>query len=151
VETLPFDGAIREDRPTDGQPGAKTSASPENRPWYLKKDPKIIGGAAAGGVVLIGAIVWLAMRGRRKRVDFTEQVAQLAPAAPRLISGEATPENAAAKESAVHEDKLIESLKAPMLSATKSEALTKYLRQEVHKDPVAATQLLRTWLLDEEG
>ncbi len=38
-----------------------------------------------------------------------------------------------------------------MLSATKSEALTKYLRQEVRKDPATATQLLRTWLMDEEG
>jgi flagellar biosynthesis/type III secretory pathway M-ring protein FliF/YscJ len=38
-----------------------------------------------------------------------------------------------------------------MLSATKNEALTKYLRQEVRKDPAAATQLLRTWLLEEES
>jgi len=147
VETLPFDGSIREDRPPE--PGAHSSPSGNDKaPWYLKQDPKIIAGGATGGVLLIGAVIWFAVRGRRRRVDLTETVTALAPAAPRQLSGEVS---TAAEDSVSEEQKLIDSLKAPMLSATKNEALTKYLRQEVRKDPAAATQLLRTWLLDEEG
>jgi flagellar M-ring protein FliF len=159
VETLPFDGAIREDKPTDGQPGTVAGSAPgkENAPWYLKKDPKIIGGAAAGAILVIGGGLFLALRGRgKKKVNFTETVAAITPAAAavgaqRLMPAEGTPERAAAEEALNQEQQLIDSLNAPMLSATKGEALTKYLRQEVKKDPASATQLLRTWLLDEEG
>jgi flagellar M-ring protein FliF len=152
VETLPFDGSIREDRPDGQAPQNGPPAASDKAAWYLKKDPKIIGGAVGGGVLIIAVIAWLAMRGRGKRVDFKEQVPALAAPAPRVLATEALPENTpAAVESNNQEQKLIDSLKAPMMSATKSEALTKYLRQEVHKDPVAATQLLRTWLLEEEG
>jgi flagellar M-ring protein FliF len=148
VDTLPFDGSIREDRPAE--PGAQNSspASKDAAPWYLKKDPKIIAGGAAGGVLIIGACIWLATRRRPQRVDVTETAAALNPATPRPLSAEVS---TVAVDPLSEEQKLIDSLKAPMLSATKNEALTKYLRQEVHKDPAAATQLLRTWLLDEEG
>jgi flagellar M-ring protein FliF len=147
VETLPFDGSIREDRPAE--PGAQRGPLAGNAPWYLKMDPKILAGAAAGGVLVIGAGIWFAMRGRRKqRVTVTETVASLPPSSPRQLAAEASP---AADEALSEEQKLIDSLKAPMLSATKNEALTKYLRQEVRKDPAAATQLLRTWLLEEES
>jgi flagellar M-ring protein FliF len=148
VETLPFDGSIREDRPAE--PGAQNGSPAGNvkAPWYLKKDPKIIAGAAAGGVLIIGAGIWFASRGRRRRVAVTETVAALNPATPRPPSVEVS---TVAEDGIAAEQKLIDSLKAPMLSATKGEALTKYLRQEVRNDPAAATQLLRTWLLDEEG
>jgi flagellar M-ring protein FliF len=149
VETLPFDGSVREDPP--GTPGANsgTPSSADKAPWYLRKDPKIIGGAAAGGVLVLVTGIWLATRKRRHRVDITENVPALAPAAPRLLSPEVT--QGGAPEALSEEQRLINSLNAPMLSATKGETLTKYLRQEVRKDPAAATQLLRTWLLDEEG
>jgi flagellar biosynthesis/type III secretory pathway M-ring protein FliF/YscJ len=149
VETLPFDGSVREDRPADSTQQGSATPGNDKAPWYLKKDPKIIAGASAGGVVLIGTIIFLATRGRRKRVEFAEPVAVLgpSPAAQQLMVAPAPVPD----ESALQEQKLMESFKAPMLSATKSEALTKYLRQEVRKDPAAATQLLRTWLLDEEG
>lgn len=177
VDTLPFDGSIREDRPEQPgqsaqptQPGQKNApATAAKKPWYMQRDPKVLGGAGGGAVVLIGTIIWLARRKRRApRFDMTETVTSFAPAAPRLLSVDAPPHNPAmptapaAQQVAAQqvgqqpepnseEQKLIDSLKAPMLSATKSETLTKYLRQEVHKDPGAATQLLRTWILDEEN
>ena len=150
VETLPFDGAIREERPNELSTQNGSSAGKDKGPWYLKQDPKIIGGEAAGAMLIIGAGIWFATRGRRQRVNVTEtaSAAALTPPAPRQPSAELS---AGADEPINEEQKLIDSLKAPMLSATKNEALTKYLRQEVRKDPAAATQLLRTWLLDDEG
>jgi flagellar M-ring protein FliF len=143
VETLPFDGSLREDRPLDPQAPASSTQS-DKVPWF-RKDPKIIGGAAAGAVIVVGAGIWFAMRKRRAPVAVSEAAVALV-AAPRLVSAELErPE-----DSSLQEKKLLESLNAPMLSATKGEALTKYLRQEVRKDPVAATQLLRTWLLEED-
>lgn len=150
VETLPFDGSIREDRPDAPSAHSGAPAGQDKAPWYLKKDPKIIAGAAAGGVLLIGAGIWFAARGRRHQpVAVTETVAALNPATPRPPSAaEISP---VAEEPLSQEQQLIDALKVPMLSSTKNEALTKYLRQEVRKDPAAATQLLRTWLLDEES
>ena len=99
-------------------------------------------------MLIIGAGIWFAVRGRRQRFDVTETVPALAPAAPRHLATESL---AAAEDELSEEQRLIDSLKAPMLSASKGEALTKYLRQEVRKDPATSTQLLRTWLMDEEG
>jgi flagellar M-ring protein FliF len=148
VETLPFDGSIREDRPAD--PGTQNSspAGHDKGPWYQKLDPKILAGGAAGGVLILSAGIWFAARGRRKRFDAAETMPMLPAATTRQLAAESP---TAADDAISEEQRLIESLKAPMLSATKNEALTKYLRQEVRKDPAAATQLLRTWLLEEEG
>ncbi len=148
VETLPFDGSIREDRPD--APGAQNGspAGHDKALWYQKLDPKVIAGGAAGAVLIIGTGIWFAARGRRQRFDVTETVAALPPAAPRHLATESV---AATEDELSEEQRLIDSLKAPMLSASKGEALTKYLRQEVRKDPATSTQLLRTWLMDEEG
>jgi flagellar M-ring protein FliF len=148
VETMPFDGSIREDPPAE--PGAQKSspAGLDKAPWYLKQDPKLMAGGAAGVVLVICVGIWLALRGRGRRIEPTETMPALPPATPRQLAAESP---SVALDALSEEQKLIDSLKAPMLSATKNEALTKYLRQEVRKDPAAATQLLRTWLLDEEG
>jgi flagellar M-ring protein FliF len=152
VDTLPFDGSIREEQPGADKPvqGGSIPGS-DKSPWYLKRDPKTIGGAAAGGVLIVGAVVWLTMRKRGRRVDLTETVAALTPAAPLLLGADQSSARTPSEEYSLQEQKLLDSLKAPMLSATKSEALTKYLKEEVRKDPAAATQLLRTWIRDDEG
>jgi len=152
VDTLPFDGSIREDAPGTGEPVARGSTpGGDKAPWYLKRDPKIIAGAAAGGVLVVGAVVWVAIRRRGRRTEVTETVAALSPAVPLLLNAEPPHAKTAAEEYSLQEQKMLDSLKAPMLEATKSEALTKYLREEVRRDPSAATQLLRTWILDDEG
>jgi flagellar M-ring protein FliF len=150
VETMPFDGSIREDRPDE--PGAKNgspAAGQDRAPWYQKLDPKLIAGGAAGSVLIVCVGIWLALRGRGgRRVEATETMPALPPPTARQLAAEVP---SAALDPVTEEQKLIDSLKAPMLSASKNEALTKYLRQEVKKDPSVATQLLRTWLLEEEG
>jgi flagellar M-ring protein FliF len=150
VETLPFDGTLREDPP--GSVSTDKNTSPPQPAWMDHlHDTKTVGGAA--GLILAAAafLLWRAKRRRRGKrlVEITEQLPAL-PEMARLASAEqalALSEREAVSE----EQKLIDSLKGPMLSATsKTDALTKYLRQEVKKDPQAATQLLRTWLLEDE-
>jgi flagellar biosynthesis/type III secretory pathway M-ring protein FliF/YscJ len=152
VDTMPFDGSIREDRPAD--PGAQNAspAGPNKGQWYQTLDPKLIAGGASGTVLIVCVGIWLALRGRGKgrRLEATERMPAL-PLPQATARQLATEVHNVALDPLTEEQKLIDSLKAPMLSATKNEALTKYLRQEVKKDPAVATQLLRTWLLEEEG
>ncbi len=150
VDTMPFDGSIREDRPDDPKAQSGSPAAGQKGPWYQTLDPKVIAGGAAGAVLIVCVGIWLALRGRGRgrRLEATETMPALPPPSARQLASEAP---SLALDPLTEEQKLIDSLKAPMLSATKNEALTKYLRQEVKKDPAVATQLLRTWLLEEEG
>jgi flagellar M-ring protein FliF len=150
VDTMPFDGSIREDRPDDPKAQSGSPAAGQKAPWYQTLDPKVIAGGAAGAVLIVCVGIWLALRGRGRgrRLEATETMPALPPPSARQLASEAP---SLALDPLTEEQKLIDSLKAPMLSATKNEALTKYLRQEVKKDPAVATQLLRTWLLEEEG
>jgi flagellar M-ring protein FliF len=150
VETLPFDGTLREDPP--GAVSTDKNTGPPQPAWMDRlHDTKIVGGAAGFVLAAAAFLLWRAKRRRhgKRLVEITEQLPAL-PEMARLASAEqalAVSEREAVSE----EQKLIDSLKGPMLSATsKTDALTKYLRQEVKKDPQAATQLLRTWLLEDE-
>jgi flagellar M-ring protein FliF len=149
VETMPFDGSIREDRPPEpGTQNGSPAAGQNKAPWYQTLDPKLLAGGAAGTVLIVCVGIWLALRGRGRRPEATERMPALPPPGARQLAAEAPN---VALDPLTEEQKLIDSLKAPMLSASKNDALTKYLRQEVKKDPAVATQLLRTWLLEEEG
>ncbi len=150
VDTMPFDGSIREDRPDDPRAQSGSPAAGQKAPWYQTLDPKVIAGGAAGAVLIVCVSIWLALRGRGRgrRLEATDTMPALPPPSARQLASEAP---SVALDPVTEEQKLIDSLKAPMLSASKNEALTKYLRQEVKKDPAVATQLLRTWLLEEEG
>jgi flagellar biosynthesis/type III secretory pathway M-ring protein FliF/YscJ len=46
------------------------------------------------------------------------------------------------------EAEALNSLKLPVASTKKTEVLTKHISEAVKKDPVAAAQILRTWLYD---
>ena len=54
------------------------------------------------------------------------------------------------EEQARLEKDLVESLKSPGRQISKADTLAKYIRQEVKRDPQAATQMLRSWILEEE-
>jgi flagellar M-ring protein FliF len=164
VETLAFDGTLREEPPKIEQTAQPQPATGESLTRYLRANPKILAGAAAALLAVI-LLIWRVTRSRRrKKITVTETAPQIAHpaaeaarAAPKLTAGPpAQPDNRIESMMmnqdqllAAQQQELIESLKAPMMSASKSEALTKYLRQEVKRDPQATTQLLRTWLLEE--
>lgn len=160
VESLPFDGTVREDPP--GTAATDKKSAPPQPAWLGRlRDVRIITG---GALLLLAGVGFLVWRSRRSghRLDVTEQVPRklAAPLAAAAVAGASAQSTAGSEIEAAllvaqpgvsEEQKLIDSLKGPMLTSTsKTDALTKYLRQEVQKDPQGATQLLRTWLLEEK-
>jgi flagellar M-ring protein FliF len=152
VESLPFDGTVREE-PQTSDPAAKPQAAPpDSLTQRFMKDRKLQG-AAGGGVLLLGGAAFMLLRKRG-----SQPTAQMAN--PQVASGDGQPQSAGSshaiaagftpEEQASLEQDLLESLKLPGKGISRSETLTKFLRQEVKKDPQAATQLLRAWLLEEE-
>lgn len=158
VESLPFDGTLREDPP--GTPSTGKNAVPQQPLWSDRlHDIRITGGAAGLTLAVLSFLIWRARSRRRGKIlaQLNQQLAApvetaMVGTSGQSIAGKETDTALQVAQSAVSEEqKLIESLKGPMMSSTsKTDALTKYLRQEVKRDPQAATQLLRTWLLEEE-
>ena len=156
VESLPFDGTIR-DEPPGTQPAAQPQATPVGTLASRLKTDHMLQGEIGGGVLVLLLAVGMLLRKMRSPKPAAEvanpqiaagtgAAAHGQTAAPsRAITSGFTPE-----EQASLEQDLMESLKLPSNTVSKAETLTKFLRQEIKKDPQAATQLLRAWLLEEE-
>jgi flagellar M-ring protein FliF len=147
VETLPFASTLHQDPPEEE---AKPAPPAFNLVEFFK-DPKVLGGAGGVLVVILGLAFWLMKRAKRSRAK-----AVLAGASALEASASAgTQLNAASTGLLSPQDverlerDLLESLKLQPRGVSKSETLAKYLRGEVKKDPRAAADLLRHWLLEE--
>jgi flagellar M-ring protein FliF len=154
VESLPFDTTMREGLAADEQSAPKPPAAPLTWSTRLMQD-HTLQGAAGGGVAILVLGAWLLMRKRKSLPVAVEVAPQLAPAESHAVQSQALAPRAigsslSADEQANLEHDLMESLKIPDKGISKAETLTKFLRQEIKRDPQAATQLLRAWLLEEE-
>ncbi|MEO8099780.1 MAG: flagellar basal-body MS-ring/collar protein FliF [Acidobacteriota bacterium] len=147
VETLPFTNSLHQDPPSApaGQtPGPTAPVSVVER----FKDPKILGAFVAVFVILLGTAFWMfKRRGKKPAVALvaageTGQPGQLSAASGVI-------ENLSTGDLARLEQSLLESLRVPAKTISKSDTLAKYLRQEVKQNPHLAAQTLRTWLLEE--
>src|ERR1700722_1736089 len=154
VETLPFEATLRSEppEPPAASPPLGAPVSPIEK-WM--RDPKILIGAA-GGVVLLLVLVFFGMRRlRRKPAGPAAEVGTALPAGkgvPAAIGGESAEKKmeahvaGQAERQALLDAEALDSIKLSNSGASKSEALTKYLRESLKKDPAAQVQTLRTWL-----
>lgn len=152
VESLPFEATL-----SAGQPGAPgwPAAPPPQRPssWldqlFQQKKPVLLG--VAGGVVilllLLAAFLFFVVRRKRRAVQLAAELGG-GRGIGALQAGDSVQK---AEQQTLRRQKdaeALESLKLPQVATKKSEVLAKHLVETAKKDPVAAAQILRSWLYD---
>jgi flagellar M-ring protein FliF len=154
VETLPFEATLRSEPP---EPPASSAppAAPVSPIEKWMRNPKILIGAAGGLVLLLVLAVFGMRRLGRRRAGHGAEVGTALPAGGSVravTAGESAEDKMEAhlagqadRQARLNADAL-DSIKLPNAGASKSEALTKYLREGMKKDPGAQVQTLRTWL-----
>jgi flagellar M-ring protein FliF len=154
VETLPFEATLRSEPP---EPPASSvpPAAPASPIEKWMRDPKILIGAA-GGVVLLLVLAFIGVRRLRRRP--TGPAAEVGTAlppgkgVPAVMGGESAEKKMEAhvagqtERQARLDAEALDSIKLSTSGANKAEALTKYLRESLKKDPTSQVQTLRTWL-----
>ena len=154
VETLPFDATLRSEPPQPEPVPGSGSLPPAPLPAWLRQ-PKTLGMAAAGFLVMVSVLVIVVRRLRRGSVDRTVRQTQELPEAgqhPSLPAGPTVDGQIAAQLAGQEQmqarlqAEALESIKVPNATTSKTQVLTKYLRESMKKDPVTPLQTLRTWL-----
>jgi len=118
------------------------------------RDPKILGGAAAGAILLLVLAIgtWRRRRARVVPAPAVQDTLKAGTGAPALPPGEGiekTIENQMADQAQLKarlEAEVLNAIKVPNSTSSKKDALTKYLRESLKKDPIPQVQTLRTWL-----
>lgn len=156
VESLPFE-TTQNWKPDELPPAAPPFALP--LPAWLQdalkdKAVPVLIGVAAGVFLLFVVVVFLLMRGRRKRRLKIQASARALPAGEQAAGGdgearmqEKLAEHTAAK--AKLEAEALQALKLPAATTKKTEVLVKHLTEEAKRDPATMAQLIRTWLHEE--
>ncbi len=154
VETLPFEATLLAE-----PPGSTSAPAPpvSGFPPLDFKNPRtwmILGGAAVGGLLLLGGILFVLLKLRKGGKGKTVVVS-----APKEI---AAPQDAAAmlqqelehrfadqdSERQLQAQEVLASLKLPSVKTKKTEVLSKQLLEETKKDPQAMAHVLRAWLME---
>jgi flagellar M-ring protein FliF len=149
VESLPFESTLNLDPPASSAPAPQAQGK-ELLTQKLKGDPKLIAGLAAGGVVIVGGLVFLLKRRKGSAGSREVRVAQSLPRAdddgivvarPAANSGLDTwTPSAVANASSV-----------PALSPARVEVLTNQLRGTAQQDAEICAGILRGWLKEERA
>lgn len=160
VETFPFESTLNFQPQTPSLPGPGPSNGLEWAPPWLKDFLQhknfalIAGGAGAGLVVVLGALVFLLRRSGKKKtaIEMAKAVAAgqadakgiEAPRDLKLALEAKLVEQAEQKE-AQNRD-LLNALKLPPVNTKKTEVLVKHIAAETKKDPQVMAQVIRSWL-----
>lgn len=161
LESLPFETTLNAPPPEPPPAPAKPAPVGALPPWLeplLRQKPAWLGGAAAGLLVLLIAVIWLWRKSRRRKPSVEVPAAlpgsqeQPTLEAPQSDAGqnlEARLAEQAARRQQL-EAEALSALKLPPVTTKKTEVLTKHLTESVKKDPVSAAQILRSWLYELE-
>jgi flagellar M-ring protein FliF len=162
IESLPFENTLSAEPPSTGgapRPGTAPSPAPSHwMPQWNRTSMLIAGGAAGLGLVL------LALLARRRRHPQYRPAVQTPVELPPgdETSSHDSPDAAAGRElesklaerDALQqklENQALKALKvAPVITKT-SEVMAKHLREKIKSDPEVSSQVLRTWIREEES
>jgi flagellar M-ring protein FliF len=153
VETLPFEATLRSEPPSGAAPVAAPAPPSSPLPAWLRSPRGM--GAAAGGAILLLVLAGVGLRLLRRRPGGSAAARTALP--PGAQSAPAVAGDSVEKKIQAHlgdqaetqarlEAEALDAIKTPTQGTKKKEALTKYLRESLKKDPVVQVQILRTWL-----
>ncbi|MFN7994704.1 MAG: flagellar basal-body MS-ring/collar protein FliF [Bryobacteraceae bacterium] len=153
VETLPFEATLRSEPPVPDAPRPPRAAPVPLSQQF--RNPKVIGGVA-GGLAAMAVLLVVVMRRKRKPAATnvgTQAELQAGGQSPAALgpaeSGAGNIEAQIADRSQMQdrlEAEALSAIKVPSSTSNKKEALSKYLRESLKKDPAGQAQILRTWL-----
>jgi len=144
VESLPFESTVNLEPPGASAPATQAPAlSPIEQ---LKKNPKMLIGAAAGAAVVLAGLFFLIFKMLKKSPAPAVQVRQTEslppspePAAPRVAAADSwAPSNLSAAA-------------MPALAPARIEVLTNQIRETAQKDGEVCAGVLRGWLREEQA
>jgi flagellar M-ring protein FliF len=163
IETLPFESTLQIEPPV--VPGvAPATPKPTGMAGLpIKLDRKTLligGGAAVAGLIVIGFLAAMLLRKRKKKKAAATMAAELGegdtPAARAALSAanaEHSLESELAERDALQKKsdaQVLNSFKLAPVITKKAEVLAKHLRERIAKEPEIASQILRTWIREEE-
>jgi flagellar M-ring protein FliF len=161
VESLPFESTLR--APPPPAPGSNPPASQQPAGFLaeLQKNPKMLIGLVAAVVLLlavVGGVIWMVLKSRKKAGVATEGARELAAAneaeaQAALEAGAAPPQLAAAPVAALappepDESDLsyyVPSLKLPAITK-KTKAMARHIREQCSHDSTTYTRVLQSWI-----
>jgi flagellar M-ring protein FliF len=142
VEELPFDTTLNVEPSADLAP--ETSKKPDELSWEtLKKKPTLLWGSVAGAVFVVGMVIFVLMRGGKRRVSFERQEALPVASPPAVPPANIT--SAAAPQAAMDGRQL------PALMPSRTEVLLSQLQESGRNNPEVWAGILRGWLTEEEA
>jgi flagellar M-ring protein FliF len=153
VEALPFESTLHpesEAGPMEPATGPAPFRQPAPRWLEMLRDPKTLGGAIGGAVLLIIVVVWLMRRGRKPgpRASGAHVIGPGDGAASGLSLEEQM--QARLAEQAALEQKLeqeaLSSIKLPKVTTKKTEVLAKQVKEYAKKDASVGAHVLKTWI-----
>jgi flagellar biosynthesis/type III secretory pathway M-ring protein FliF/YscJ len=161
IETLPFESTLLLEPPSLPPGAAKPGPAGG---WTLKWDRNtlLLGGGVAAGVIVLGFLAAMLLRGRKGRRVSAENTgpAALPAAAAAQAAGaggsdlEQQIESKLAERDALKqkmEQQALSSLKlAPVITKT-AEVLAKHIREKVKDEPELSGQILRGWIREEDN
>jgi flagellar M-ring protein FliF len=146
VESLPFESTLNLDAPVSSVSDSTTQKklTPVQK---LMSDPKLIAGAAAGAVAILGGAVFLLMR-RKGSASQGVRVAQSLP--PGEDDGVVVVRPGAGGDTWTP-SAAVSGSSVPALSPARVEVLTNQLRATAQKDSEVCAGILRGWLKEERA
>jgi flagellar M-ring protein FliF len=152
VETQPFETTLMLE-----PPGSLGPVSPAARQRRLTLDQRtlwIVGGSIVGLLVL-GAVALLLLRGRKRpHAVYTSAPAELPQAGGPPQPIEKQLEARLAERDALQQEMDAKALNAlnlaPVITKT-AEVMAKHIREKVKQEPEVSAQVLRSWIREEEG
>jgi len=158
IETLPFE-STREIEPPVAPGSVPAPPAPAALPIEMNRKTLLIGGGAAAGVIVMGFLLAILLR-QRKRSGAVGMPGELdagdTPAGRAALSAAHAHnelEAQLAERDALQQKsdaQVLSSLKLAPVITKKAEVLAKHLREKIAKEPEVSAQILRTWIREEE-